>query len=185
MDYNPRLKELYRDTVRKGLIERFGYKSVMQVPKLEKIVLNVGIGDAKDNPRALEAAVEELGQITGRKAVVNKARKSISNFKLREGMAVGASVTLRRDAMWEFLDRFISVVTPRMRDFRGVSDRSFDGRGNYNLGIKEQIVFPEIDYDKVERVHGMDIAFVTSAATDEECKALLAGLGMPFVKRNQ
>jgi large subunit ribosomal protein L5 len=185
MDYAPRLRELYREKVRSSLMERFGYKSVMQVPRLKKIVLNVGMGDAKDNPRALESAVEELALITGRKAVVNKARKSISNFKLREGMAVGCSVTLRREAMWEFLDRFISTVTPRMRDFRGLSDRSFDGRGNYNLGIKEQIVFPEIDYDKVERVHGLDIAFVTDARTDEECKALLAELGMPFVKRNQ
>lgn len=185
MSYSPRLRELYRDTVRKGMMESFGYKSIMQVPKLQKIVLNIGMGDAKENPRALEASIEELGKITGRKAVVNKARRSISNFKLREGMAIGCSVTLRREAMWEFLDRFISVVTPRMRDFRGIGDRSFDGRGNYNLGIKEQIVFPEIEYDKVERVHGLDIAFVTTAATDEECKALLSQLGMPFVKRNQ
>jgi large subunit ribosomal protein L5 len=185
MSYEPRMKAAYREKVRKSLMERFGYTSIMQVPKLTKIVLNVGMGAAKDTPKALESAVEELSWITGRKPVINKARKSISNFKLREGMSVGASVTLRREAMWEFLDRFISIVTPRMRDFRGLSDRSFDGRGNYNLGIKEQIVFPEIDYDKVERVHGMDICIVTTARTDEECKVLLAELGMPFVKRNQ
>ncbi len=185
MSQTPRLKQYYDETVRQRLMERFGYKNPMQLPRLVKIVLNVGIGDGKDNPRALEAAVEEIGQITGRKAVINKARRSISNFKLREGMPVGASVTLRREVMWEFLDRFISVATPRIRDFRGISDKSFDGRGNYNCGVKEQVVFPEIEYDKVERVHGMDIAFVTTANTDEECKALLAELGMPFVKRNQ
>lgn len=184
MSSEPRLKTLYKDKVVKSLKERFGYKSVMQVPRITKIVLNVGLGDAKETPKALEAAVEELGMITGRKSVINKARNSISNFKLREGMNIGTSVTLRRDVMWEFLDRFISIVTPRMRDFRGLSDKSFDGRGNYNLGIKEQIVFPEIDYDKVERVHGMDISFVTTAGSDEECKVLLAELGMPFVKRN-
>ncbi len=184
MSSEPRLKKLYSDSVAGSLKERFGYKSAMQVPRLTKIVLNIGLGDAKDNPKALESAVEELGMITGRKAVVNKARNSISNFKLREGMNIGTSVTLRREVMWEFLDRFISIVTPRMRDFRGLPDKSFDGRGNYNLGIKEQIVFPEIDYDKVERVHGMDINFVTTATTDEECKVLLAELGMPFIKRN-
>jgi large subunit ribosomal protein L5 len=185
MSYTPRLKKQYEETIMLKLKEAFGYKNVMMVPRITKIVLNVGMGDAKETPRALDAAVEELGLITGRKSVINKARKSISNFKLREGMNIGTSVTLRRDAMWEFLDRFISIVTPRMRDFRGLTDKSFDGHGNYNLGIKEQIVFPEIDYDKVERVHGIDIAFVTTAKTDEECKSLLAEVGMPFVKRNQ
>ncbi len=185
MSYTPRLKQQYLESIRSRLMERFGYSNIMQVPRLSKIVVNVGIGDAKDNPRALEAAMEELTMITGRKPVVNKARKSISNFKLREGMDVGSSVTLRRDAMWDFLDHYISMATPRIRDFRGISDKSFDGRGNYNAGIREQIVFPEIDYDKVERVHGLDIAIVTTANTDEECHALLSELGMPFVKRNQ
>ncbi len=181
----PRLKTKYDETVKGNLMKTFSYKSVMQVPRLEKIVLNVGLGDAKENPKALEAVVSELEQITGRKPMVNKARLSISNFKLREGMAVGASVTLRREWMWEFLDRFISMTAPRIRDFRGLSTKSFDGRGNYNLGIKEQVVFPEIEYDKVERVHGMDIAFVTDARTDEECYELLKELGMPFVRKSK
>jgi large subunit ribosomal protein L5 len=185
MSYVPRLKLMFDDKVKTALKEKFKYTSIMQVPTLTKIVLNVGLGDAKENARALDAAVAELALITGRKARINKARKSIANFKLREDMAIGTSVTLRRDAMWEFLDRFVAIVAPRMRDFRGLGDKSFDGMGNYNLGIKEQIVFPEIDYDKVERVHGMDIAFVTTANTDEECKALLSELGMPFVKREQ
>jgi large subunit ribosomal protein L5 len=185
MSQEPRLKVMFHDKVKPALMETFKFSSSMQVPTMTKIVINVGLGDAKENARALESAVAELALITGRKAKVNKARKSIANFKLREGMAIGTSVTLRREAMWEFLDRFVAIVAPRMRDFRGLSDKCFDGMGNYNLGIKEQIVFPEIDYDKVERVHGMDIAFVTTAKSDEECKALLSELGMPFVKREQ
>lgn len=183
MSYEPRLKTRYREKVRESLMKTFGYSNVMQVPRLQKIVLNVGLGDAKDNPKALEAVVDELQRITGRKPVINNSRKAISNFKLRENMPVGTSVTLRREVMWEFLDRFISISAPRIRDFRGLSNKSFDGRGNYNLGIREQIIFSEIEYDKVERVHGMDIAFVTNAKTDEECYQLLKELGMPIVTR--
>jgi large subunit ribosomal protein L5 len=176
----PRLKEYYESTVRARLLEQFGYRSPMQVPRLEKIVLNVGLGEATKNSKLLDSVVAEIGQITGQKAVVRRAKKAISNFSLRQGMPVGVSVTLRRERMWEFLDRFVNVAIPRIRDFRGVPTRSFDGRGNYTLGIKEQLIFPEINYDKVEKIHGMDITLVTSTDRDDEALALLRELGMPF-----
>jgi large subunit ribosomal protein L5 len=176
----PRLQKHYLEQVRPRLQQQFGFKSSMQVPHLEKIVLNVGIGEAAKNAKLLDSVVEELGLITGQKATIRKAKKAISNFGLREGMPVGVTVTLRRDRMYEFLDRFINVAVPRIRDFRGLPTRSFDGRGNYTLGVKEQLIFPEIDYDKVAKIHGMDISFVTSAAKDEEGMALLRELGMPF-----
>ncbi len=175
-----RLRERYEKEVVPALNKQFGYKSSMQVPRLLKVVVNVGLGEAIQNPKLLDAAVKEMGEITGQKPVVRKAKKSIAAFKLREGMSVGCSVTLRHDRMWEFLDRLINVALPRIRDFKGVSGKAFDGRGNYTLGLKEQFIFPEIDYDKVEMVHGMDIAIVTSAKTDEEGKALLRLFGMPF-----
>ncbi len=175
-----RLKDKYEKEVLPVLMKDFGYKNVMQVPKVLKVVVNVGLGEAIQNPKLMDGAVKELGDITGQKAVVKKAKKSIAAFKLREGMAVGCMVTLRRDRMWEFLDRLLNVALPRIRDFKGVSGKAFDGRGNYTLGLKEQFIFPEIDYDKVEMVHGMDIAIVTSAKTDEEGKALLRHIGMPF-----
>ena len=175
-----RLLEFYEQTVRAKLQQQFGYKNKHQIPKLLKIVLNVGMGDAAKNPKGLEAATAELGAITGQKAVVNRAKKAIANFSLREGMPIGCSVTLRGPRMFEFFDRFVSVAVPRMRDFRGLPTKSFDGRGNYTLGIKEQMIFPEIDYDKVERIHGMDITFVTSAGRDDVAQALLRELGMPF-----
>jgi large subunit ribosomal protein L5 len=161
-------------------MKKFDYKSVMQVPKLEKIVINVGCGDARDNAKSLEAVVRDIGVITGQKAVITKARKSVANFKLREGMAVGVKVTLRSNKMWEFFDRLISVARPRVRDFRGISPDAFDGRGNYALGLKEQLVFPEIDYDKIEKIRGMDIVICTTAKTDEEARELLTLLGAPF-----
>jgi large subunit ribosomal protein L5 len=164
-------------------MKRFGYQNVMQVPRLEKIVLNMGLGDAKDNARALDTAVGELSLIAGQKAVVTKARKSVANFKVRTGMNVGAKVTLRDKRMWQYLDKFISIALPRVRDFRGVSSTAFDGRGNYSMGVKEQLIYPEINYDKVEKVRGMDIIFVTSAKTDEEAHALLELLGMPFQRQ--
>jgi large subunit ribosomal protein L5 len=176
----PRLQQYYEETVRPKLHQEFGFSSPMQVPRLEKVVINVGLGEASKNPKLLEAVVAELGIITGQKAVVTRAKQAISNFSLREGQPVGASVTLRRDRMWEFLDRLINVVMPRIRDFRGVPTRSFDGRGNYTMGLKEQLVFPEIDYDKVEKIHGMDISIVTSVTRDDEALALLRELGMPF-----
>ena len=175
-----RLKDKYEKEVLQVLMKEFGYKNVMQVPKVLKVVVNVGLGEAIANPKLMDGAVKELGEITGQRAVVKKAKKSIAAFKLREGMAVGCMVTLRRDRMWEFLDRLLNVALPRIRDFKGVSGKAFDGRGNYTLGLKEQFIFPEIDYDKVEMVHGMDIAIVTSAKTDEEGKALLRHIGMPF-----
>jgi large subunit ribosomal protein L5 len=175
-----RLKDKYEKEVLPVLMKDFGYKNVMQAPRLLKVVVNVGLGEAIQNPKLMDGAVKELGDITGQKAVVKKAKKSIAAFKLREGMAVGCMVTLRRDRMWEFLDRLLNVALPRIRDFKGVSGKAFDGRGNYTLGLKEQFIFPEIDYDKVEMVHGMDIAIVTSAKTDEEGKALLRHIGMPF-----
>jgi large subunit ribosomal protein L5 len=175
-----RLKDKYEKEVLPVLMKDFGYKNVMQAPKVLKVVVNVGLGEAIQNPKLMDGAVKELGDITGQKAVVKKAKKSIAAFKLREGMAVGCMVTLRRDRMWEFLDRLLNVALPRIRDFKGVSGKAFDGRGNYTLGLKEQFIFPEIDYDKVEMVHGMDIAIVTSAKTDEEGKALLRHIGMPF-----
>ena len=175
-----RLRERYVKEVAPALKKQFGYESSMQIPKLLKVVVNVGLGEAIQNPKLLDAAVKEMAEITGQKPVVRKAKKSIAAFKLREGMSIGCSVTLRQDRMWEFLDRLINVALPRIRDFKGVSGKAFDGRGNYTLGLKEQFIFPEIDYDKVEMVHGMDIAIVTSAKTDEEGKALLRLFGMPF-----
>jgi large subunit ribosomal protein L5 len=176
----PRLQEYYEMRVRPRLAEQLGEGNPHRIPKLEKIVLNVGMGEAPKNPKALDAVVEELGMITGQKPVVTRARKSISNFGLREGMPIGAAVTLRGARMYEFLDRLINVAMPRIRDFRGVPSRSFDGRGNYTLGVKEQLIFPEIDYDKVQQVHGMDIVFVTTTNKDDEAYALLRELGMPF-----
>ena len=176
----PRLQIFYRNTVRPRLMKEFGFGNPHQVPQLEKIVLNVGLGDASKNPKTLDAVVEELTSITGQRAVVTRARKAISNFSLREGMAVGARVTLRGHRMYEFLDRFIGVTVPRIRDFRGFPTKAFDGRGNYSLGIKEQMVFPEVDYDKVEKIHGMDITFVTTAGRDDVGLALLREMGMPF-----
>lgn len=175
-----RLKEKYDNEVVPALSKQFGYKSSMQIPKIKKVVVNVGLGEAIQNPKLMDGAVKELSDITGQKPVVRKAKKSIAAFKLREGMAVGCMVTLRSDRMWEFLDRLINIALPRIRDFKGVSAKAFDGRGNYTLGLKEQYIFPEIDYDKVEMVHGMDIAIVTSAKNDEEGKALLKFIGMPF-----
>jgi large subunit ribosomal protein L5 len=178
----PRLKQRYTDNVVPTLNKQFGYKSSMEVPRLEKIVLNMGLGAAVQNSKVIDAAVAELAQIAGQKPVVTKAKKSIASFKLREGQAIGAMVTLRKDRMWEFFDRLVSFALPRVRDFRGVSARAFDGRGNYTLGIREQIVFPEIEYDKVDRIHGMNLSFVTTAKNDEQGRALLAELGMPFRK---
>lgn len=180
----PRLKEFYELTVKPALMKKFNYSSVMQVPKLEKIAINIGVGGATQDTKQLQSAVNELELITGQRPAVTRARKSIANFKLREGMPIGARVTLRRAHMFEFLDRFINIAAPRIRDFRGFSDKSFDGRGSYTLGIKEQIIFPEIDVDKVNRISGMDITFVTSARTDEEAHALLAEFGFPFRKKD-
>lgn len=177
-----RLKIKYMEEVVPAMMERFNYKNVMEVPKLEKIVINMGIGEARENPKVLEAAVNELAQITGQRPVVTKAKKSIANFKVREGMNVGAKVTLRGERMYDFLDKFMNIALPRVRDFRGVSDTSFDGRGNYAIGVKEQLIFPEIEYDKVESIRGMDIIIVTSAKTDEEAKVFLEKMGMPFRK---
>jgi large subunit ribosomal protein L5 len=176
----PRLQKYYEDRVRSKLMEQFGFKNPYRVPKVEKIVLNVGLGEAPKNPKLLESIVDEMGQIAGQKPVVTRARKAISNFGLRQGMSIGASVTLRGARMYEFLDRFINAAVPRIRDFRGLPTRSFDGRGNYSLGVKEQMIFPEIDYDKVQQVHGMDIVFVTTTNKDDEAYALLRELGMPF-----
>ena len=177
-----RLKDKYQREVVPALMEKFGYKNVMEAPKLDKVVINMGLGDTKENPKALEAAVQELAAIVGQRPVITKAKKSVSNFKLREGMSVGAKVTLRGEKMYAFVDRLLNVALPRVRDFRGVSTRAFDGRGNYALGIREHLIFPEIDYDKVEQVRGMDIAFVTTAKTDEESRELLKLMGMPFKK---
>jgi large subunit ribosomal protein L5 len=178
-----RLKEKYVNEVAPAMMQKFQYKSVMQIPKLEKVVLNMGLGDAKDNAKALDAAVNELSLIAGQKPIVIKAKKSVAAFKLRQGMNVGAKVTLRGERMYEFVDKFLNVSLPRVRDFRGVSAKSFDGRGNYAMGIKEQLIFPEIDYDKVEQIRGMDIIFVTTAKTDEEARELLKLLGMPFANQ--
>ncbi|SDZ31481.1 large subunit ribosomal protein L5 [Proteiniborus ethanoligenes] len=177
-----RLKEKYKNEVIPALMEKFKYSNVMEVPKLEKVVLNMGLGAARDNPKLLESAVEELGIISGQKPIVTKAKKSVANFKLREGMSVGSKVTLRGDKMYEFLDKLMNIALPRVRDFRGVSATSFDGRGNYALGIKEQLIFPEIEYDKVDSIKGLDIIVVTTAKTDEEAKEFLALMGMPFRK---
>ena len=175
-----RLKNKYREEVMPALQQRFGYKNVMEIPRLEKIVINMGLGDCKDNSKALETAVGELTIISGQKPLVTRAKKSIANFKVREGMNVGCKVTLRQARMYEFADKLISIVLPRMRDFRGVSAKAFDGRGNYSLGVREQLIFPEIEYDKVEKIRGMEMVFVTTAKTDEEAKELLRLLGMPF-----
>lgn len=175
-----RLHEKYQTEIVPQLIKRFGYENPMQVPHIEKIVVNMGVGDAASNAKLLDGAVGDLAAITGQKPVMRRARKSISNFKLRAGATVGCSVTLRRDRLYEFLDRFLSFTVPRIRDFRGLSSSSFDGRGNYSIGIKEQIIFPEIDYDKIDKIRGMDITIVTSAATDEEALALLTEFGVPF-----
>lgn len=177
-----RLKEKFNKEISPALVSKFNYKSVMEVPKLEKIVINMGVGDAVANAKALDNAVEELAQISGQKPVITRAKKSIAGFRLREGMPIGAKVTLRGERMYEFLDKLISVSLPRVRDFRGISKKSFDGRGNYTLGVKEQLIFPEIDYDKVSKVRGMDIVIVTTANSDEEARELLTSFGMPFQK---
>lgn len=177
-----RLKDQYKNEIVAGMTKKFGYKNVMEVPKLDKIVINMGVGEAKDNAKALETAIKDLEIIAGQKPVVTKAKKSIANFKLREGMSIGCKVTLRGSKMYEFADRLINLALPRVRDFRGVNPNAFDGRGNYSLGIKEQLIFPEIEYDKVDKVRGMDIIFVTTAKTDEESRELLTQFGMPFRK---
>ncbi len=179
----PRLKKLYQEYIVPEMMKKFGYKNVMQVPRLVKIVINMGVGQATQDPKLLEMAMKELAKITGQQPVIRRARKSISNFKLRAGMAIGCKVTLRRERMYEFLDRLINAAIPRIRDFRGLSDKSFDGRGNYTLGIKEHVIFPEINVDEVERIFGMDITIVTTAKTDEEAYELLRLFGMPFVRR--
>ena len=183
MANTPNLKKLYQDEVAPALMQKFGYKSTMQIPRLEKIVVNVGCSEARENAKVLDAVVNDLTTITGQKAVITKAKKSVANFKLREGMPIGAKVTLRGDKMWEFLDRLFNVALPRVRDFRGISADSFDGRGNYALGIKEQLIFPEIEYDKIDKIRGMDIVMCTTAQTDEEARELLKQIGAPFAGR--
>ena len=180
MANTPNLKKLYQDEVAPALMQKFGYKSTMQIPRLEKIVINVGCSEARENAKVLDAVVNDLTTITGQKAVITKAKKSVANFKLREGMPIGAKVTLRGNKMWEFLDRLFNVALPRVRDFRGISADSFDGRGNYALGIKEQLIFPEIEYDKIDKIRGLDIVIVTTAKTDEEARELLTLMGAPF-----
>ena len=177
-----RLKEQYQNEIIDAMIKKFGYKNIMEVPKLDKVVINMGVGEAKDNAKLLDAAIADMEKITGQKAVVCKAKKSVANFKIREGMPIGCKVTLRGAKMFEFADKLMSIALPRVRDFRGVSDKAFDGRGNYSLGIKEQLIFPEIEYDKIDKVRGMDIIFVTTAKTDEEARELLRFLGMPFAQ---
>lgn len=179
----PRLQDKYNDEVVKAMMEKFGYKNIMEVPKLEKIVLNMGVGEAKENSKVLESAVADLTIIAGQKPILTKAKKSVANFKLREGMPIGAKVTLRKEKMYEFADKLMNIALPRVRDFHGISDKGFDGRGNFSMGIKEQLIFPEIEYDKVDKVRGMDIIFVTTANTDEEARELLRFMGMPFIKR--
>ena len=176
------LKETYKSDIAPALMKKFGYKSVMQIPKLDKVVINVGCGEARDNAKVIDAIINDLSIITGQRPVVCKARKSVANFKLREGMNIGAKVTLRGDRMYEFVDRLFNVALPRVRDFRGINANSFDGRGNYNMGLKEQLIFPEIDYDKIDKVRGMDLCFVTTANTDEEARELLTLMGAPFAK---
>ena len=175
-----RLEELYKEKVAPALMQKFAYKSDMQIPKIDKIVLNIGLGEAKDNPKAIDAAMSDLAQISGQKPVVTKARNSVANFKIREGMSIGCKVTLRGAKMYEFLDRFFNVALPRVRDCRGINPNSFDGRGNYATGIKEQLIFPEIDYDKIDKIRGMDIIIATTAKTDEEARELLTLMGAPF-----
>ena len=177
-----RLKEQYQNEIVDAMIKKFGYKNIMEVPKLDKVVINMGVGEAKDNAKLLDAAIADMEKITGQKAVVCKAKKSVANFKIREGMPIGCKVTLRGDKMYEFVDRLVNLALPRVRDFRGVNPNAFDGRGNYALGIKEQLIFPEIEYDKVDKVRGMDIIFVTTANTDEEARELLTQFNMPFTK---
>ena len=177
-----RMKEYYKNDVAPALMKKFGYKSVMQIPKLDKIVINVGCGEARDNAKVIDSIIIDLSAITGQRPVVCKAKKSVANFKLREGMNIGVKVTLRGERMYEFLDRLFNVALPRVRDFRGINANSFDGRGNYNMGIKEQLIFPEIEYDKIDTVRGMDICFVTTANTDEEARELLTLMGAPFAK---
>ena len=177
-----RLKDLYSNEIKDAMVKKFGYKNVMQIPKLDKIVINMGVGEAKENAKVLDTAIKDLETITGQKAVVTRAKKSVANFKLREGMPIGCKVTLRGEKMYEFTDRLVNLALPRVRDFRGVNPDAFDGRGNYALGIKEQLIFPEIEYDKVDKVRGMDIIFVTTAETDEEARELLTLFGMPFNK---
>lgn len=177
-----RFKDKYTQEVTKALMEKFQYKNVMEIPKIEKIVVNMGLGEAKDNPKAVQVAVAELAMITGQAPVVTKAKKSIANFKLREGMPIGTKVTLRGETMYEFMDRLFTVALPRVRDFKGTNANAFDGRGNYTLGVKEQLIFPEIEYDKIDKVRGMDITFVTTAKSDEEARELLTLMGMPFSK---
>ncbi len=177
-----RLKETYKSEVAPALMKKFNYKSVMQIPKLDKVIINIGCGDARDNSKIIDAAMNDLGLITGQKAVVCRAKKSVANFKLRQGMPIGVKVTLRGERMYEFVDRFFSAALPRVRDFKGINPNSFDGRGNYCLGIKEQLIFPEIEYDKIDKVRGMDICFVTTANTDEEARELLTLMGAPFAK---
>jgi len=177
-----RLQEKYNSEVIPAMMDKFGYKNIMQVPRLEKIVINMGVGEAKDNSKVLDAAVSDMQLITGQKAVLTRAKKSVANFKIRDNMAIGCKVTLRKDKMFQFADKLMNIALPRVRDFRGVPTKSFDGRGNYALGIKEQLIFPEIEYDKIDKVRGMDIIFVTSAKTDEEARELLRFLGMPFAQ---
>jgi large subunit ribosomal protein L5 len=175
------MKKKYDEEVAPALMKKFSYKSVMQIPRVDKVVINVGAGDARDNAKAIDAVVKDITAIAGQKAVITKAKKSVANFKLREGMPVGVKVTLRHDRMWEFLDRLLNIALPRVRDFRGISANSFDGRGNYALGVKEQLIFPEIDYDKIEKIRGMDIVICTTAKTDEEARELLTLIGTPFI----
>ena len=177
-----RLKDMYKNEISAAMQSKFGYKNVMEIPKLDKIVINMGVGEAKENAKALESAVKDLEIISGQKAVITKAKKSVANFKIREGLAIGCKVTLRGDKMFEFADRLINLALPRVRDFRGVNPNAFDGRGNYALGVKEQLIFPEIEYDKVDKVRGLDIIVVTTANTDEEARELLTQFGMPFAK---
>ena len=177
-----RLQETYAKEIAPALMKKFNYKSVMQIPKLDKVVINVGCGEARDNPKIMDAILSDLAKITGQKPIVCKAKKSVANFKLREGMPIGAKVTLRGDRMWEFLDRLFNVALPRVRDFRGINPNAFDGRGNYGLGIKEQLIFPEIEYDKIDKIRGMDVVICTTAHTDEEARALLEQVGAPFAR---
>ena len=181
---NPNLKAKYNAEIAPALMQKFGYKSSMEIPRIEKIVVNVGCGEARDNAKVLESVVNDLATITGQKPIITKAKKSIANFKLREGMPIGAKVTLRSDKMWEFMDRLFNVALPRVRDFRGINPNAFDGRGNYALGLKEQLIFPEIEYDKIDKIRGMDIVICTTAKTDEEAKELLKLLGAPFTTTN-
>ncbi len=176
------IKTLYTQEVAPALFKKFNYKSTMQIPKIEKVVINIGLGEAKDNPKVIDAAAGDLAKITGQKPIVTKAKKSVANFKIREGMNIGVKVTLRGEKMYEFIDRLFNVALPRVRDFRGINPNAFDGRGNYSLGVKEQLIFPEIDYDKIDKIRGMDIVFVTTAKTDEEGRELLTLLGAPFTK---